>query len=47
MFTSYRNQSIDLQYISIDRFLYEGNIVMKKVNKSKARASNVRKTYTR
>ena len=31
MFLSYRNQSIDLQYKSIDWFLYEGNIGMKKV----------------
>ena len=31
MFPSYRNQSIDLHYKSINWFLYEGNIGMKKV----------------
>ena len=47
MFTSLGNQSIDLQYKSIDWFLWKGNIVIKNVNNSKARASNVRKTYAR
>ena len=47
MFTSLRNQSIDLQYKLIDWLLWEGNIVIKKVNNSKVRASNVRKTYAR
>ena len=32
MFPTYRNQSIDLQCKSIDWFLYERNIGMKKVN---------------
>ena len=32
MFPSYRNQSTDLYYKSIDWFLYEMNIGMKKVN---------------
>ena len=31
MFPSYRNQSIDLHYKSVDWFLYEVNIAMKKV----------------
>ena len=31
IFPLYRNQSIDLDYKSIDWFLYEGNIGMKKV----------------
>ena len=31
MFPSYRNQSIDLQWKSIDWFLYEGNIGMKNI----------------
>ena len=31
MFPSYRNQSINLHCKSIDWFLYEGNIGMKKV----------------
>ena len=33
MFPAYRNQSIDLQCKSIDWFLFEGNIDMKKVKK--------------
>ena len=33
VFPSYRNQSIDLQCKSIDWFLYEGNIGMKKVDR--------------
>ena len=31
VFPTYRNQSIDLQYKSVDSFLYEGNIGMEKV----------------
>ena len=34
MFPSYRHQSVDLQSKSTDRFLYDGNVGLEKVNTS-------------
>ena len=36
MFPSYRNQSVDLLWKSIDWFLYDGNIDCERVNNFKA-----------